>query len=330
MELNRREWLVRAGGFLVATCGLSFVLSASGRDSKVSTFGGPAFGSYWRSTVPYGTDEAFVRRAIESIVTAVDQSMSPFRAGTEISLFNAMKSTKSISVSKPFRTVAGESLRIAGLSGGAFDPTVGPLVNRYGFGPIRGDASASSADITIGDGTIRKARPDATLDLCGIAKGYALDRIAAALDMLGVRDYVAELGGEVLARGSHPQGRPWNIAIEAPIPDESAVQRIIRLDGQALATSGDTINGYTVAGKRYSHIMDVRRSAPVDGGIASVSVIARSAMQADAFATAIMALGPRRGAEFASRNNIATLMLLRDGDSIHETAVAGFSNHVIA
>jgi thiamine biosynthesis lipoprotein len=250
--------------------------------------------------------------------------MSPFRPNTEISRFNAMKSTKSTPVSEPFQNVVAESVRIAALSGGAFDPTVGPLVNRYGFGPIRGEAGGNLSDIEIGDGTIRKARPEVTLDLCGIAKGYALDRIATALTMLGTNEFVVELGGEVFARGLHPQGRPWRVAIEAPIPGVGAAQRIVHLDGQALATSGDTVNGFTFAGKRYSHLIDKRWSAPIDGDVASVSVVARNAMQADALATALMVMGPRRGSAFAAKHNISTLMLLRDGDGIREVTVAGF------
>lgn len=328
MELTRREWLGVAGGLLAATSGFSLVPLASDQGGQVVSLGGLAFGSYWRATVPRGTDEAAVWRQIEAVLTVVDQSMSPFRTGTEISRFNATRSTGSFPASRPFQAVVAESLRISSLSGGAFDPTVGPLANRYGFGPIRGGTGASFADIAVSNGTIRKARPDATLDLCGIAKGYALQEIAAALDSLSVQDFVVELGGEVFARGSHPQGRPWRVAIEVPIAGDSTAQQIVELDGQALATSGDTINGYTFAGKRYNHIIDGRRSAPVDEGIASVSVIARSAMQADALATAIMALGPGQGAEFASSHDVPTLILLRVGGSIREVAVAEFRKHI--
>jgi thiamine biosynthesis lipoprotein len=328
MELTRREWLASAGSLLAATSSLSLVLPLSDRGRKVIAVGGPAFGSYWHATVPSAIHETAVRSQIQAIIDALDQSMSPFRTGTEISRFNAMKSTRLFPASGPLQSVVAESLRIAGLSGGAFDPTVGPLVNRYGFGPIRGDARANFADIAIGNGTLSKATPDVTLDLCGIAKGYALQEIATALDTLGVQDFVVELGGEVFARGSHPNGRPWRIAIEAPLRRDSPAQRIVHLSDLSLATSGDRASSYTYAGRRYSHIMDTRRSAPVDGSIASVSVIAPSAMQADAFATTIIALGPRRGVEFASRHDIPTLLLLRDGKGIHELVLPGFREHI--
>jgi thiamine biosynthesis lipoprotein len=328
MQLTRRKLLAGTCGLLVTACGLAPSLPATGGGRKVVAFGGPAFGTYWRITLPRVADKAAVRLAVEAIVTSVDQSMSPFRAGTEISRFNAMDSGELLPVSKPFEVVVVESLRVAGLTGGAFDPTVGPLVNRYGFGPVTGEARASFADITTGSAAIGKARRNVTLDLCGIAKGYALEKIANAIDLLGIRDFVIELGGEVFARGAHPQGRPWGIAIERPTGGAGVAQRIVHLDGQALATSSDAINAYTFADRRYSHIIDARRGAPIDNGIASASVIARSAMEADALATALMVLGPRRGVEFASRHNVPTLMLMRDGGHIRELIVAGFGDYI--
>ena len=328
MRLTRRELLAGTGGLLATTCVLAPTLPAVRGARQVAAFGGPAFGTYWRISLPRGANEAAARRAAQAVVKSVDQSMSPFRAGTEISRFNAMNSGELLPVSQPFQLVVAKSLSIANLSGGAFDPTVGPLVNRYGFGPITGGARASFADITAGNGTVGKARRDVTLDLCGIAKGYALEKIATALDLLGLNDFVIEIGGEVFARGAHPQGRPWRIGIEHPTAGASVVQRIVHLDGQALATSSDAINAYTFAGRRYSHIIDARRAAPIDNGIASVSVIARSAMEADALATALMVLGPRSGVEFSSKHNVPTLMLIRNGGKIREVAVAGFDDYI--
>ena len=328
MELTRRQWLAGTGSLIAATSGLSMAWAASSSDRQIDTLGGPAFGTYWRATVPRGSDEVALRRTIEAIVKSVDQSMSPYRAETEISRFNAIKSDKLFGVTRHFQSVVSEGIRVAGLSGGAFDPTVGPLVNKFGFGPIKGDAGASFNDIAVGNGIIGKTKPNVTLDLCGIAKGYALDQIVSALDALGVLDFVIELGGEVFARGSHPLDRPWRIAIESPVSGTRVVQRVVHLDGQALATSGDGPNGYAFAGRRYSHVMAPQFAAPVNNGIASVSVIARSGMQADAFATAIMALGPRKGVLFATRHDVPTLLLTRDRKGIQEQTVAGFRDYI--
>ena len=329
MQLTKRELLMGTGGLLATACGLAPTLPAARGDRQVVAFGGPAFGTYWRITLPRSANEAPARRAAQEVVKSVDQSMSPYRAGTEISRFNAMNSGELFSVSPPFQVVVAESLRIADLTGGAFDPTVGPIVNQYGFGPITGEARASFADITTGNGTVGRTKRDVTLDLCGIAKGYALEKIATALDFLGFDDFVIELGGEIFARGTHPEGQPWRIGIEHPTAGASVVQRIVHLDGQALATSSDAINAYTFAGRRYSHIIDARRATPIDNGIASVSVIARSAMEADALATALMVLGPRRGVEFSSKHNVPTLMLIRNGGRIREVAVAGFGDYIL-
>lgn len=329
MRLTRREWLVGAGGLLSSTCGLAPLLAGIGSGGEVVAFGGAAFGTYWRVALPRGADQRTIRRHVEEILASVDRSMSPFRAGTEISRFNAMESDRLFPASLQFQAVVSESLRIAELTGGAFDPTVGPLVNQYGFGPIRGETRARFSDITTGSAVIGKTRRDVTLDLCGIAKGYALDRIVQGLEALGVKHFIAEIGGEVAARGIHPQGRPWQVAIERPAVSTDNVQRVVRLEGCAIATSGDSANGYTFAGRRYCHIVDARHGAPVDNGIASVSVIARTAVEADALATALMVLGKTKGSAFASRHGVPALMLIRDGDRIEDLALAGFGDFIL-
>ncbi len=328
MQQTRREWLKGTGSVLLATFTLAPASTATGGQRRITAFGGSAFGTYWRVSLPTGANRSNLRSAMENVIRSVDEVMSPFRGDTELSRFNVMRSVEPVPASPALHGVVRECLRIANLTNGAFDPTIGPLVNRFGFGPIRGNASANFAEMAAGSGTIRKLKPDVTIDLCGIAKGYALDRMADALSRLGHNDFVIELGGEVFARGSHPEGRPWRIAIEDPVADAGLVQRVIRLDGLALATSGDASNAYTVSGRRYSHIIDPRTAAPVDNGIASVSVIAKSAMLADGLATAFMALGPTRSAKLASRHGIPTLMLLRDGGDIRERAVAGFPNYI--
>lgn len=327
MQLTRREWLIGSGSAVVTTCGAMSSMAAFADEAPVVAFGGPAFGSYWRATFPSGSRASDVRQVIEEIIDGVDAAMSPYRPETEISQFNATRSLRKASVSSMLHTVVAESLRMAALTGGAFDPTVGPTVNRYGFGPIRGGTGARFSDIELHDGAIAKTKANATIDLCGIAKGFTLDRIGEALDRLGHRSFVLELGGEVLARGTHPQGRPWRIAIEDPIAGAERTWRIVRLDGMALATSGTAANAYTVGGRHYSHIIDPRRAAPAKNALASVSVIAHRAMQADALATALMALGPEKGAEFATTHGIPALMLIRQGGRLREQAVAGFAGY---
>jgi thiamine biosynthesis lipoprotein len=315
--------LIGAGTALVAGALPAFA-------AGVRVIGGPAFGTSWRITLPEGEQVEAIAGAIRSIVGSVDAAMSPFRPHSEISLFNASDSCDWQALSPETCAVVSESLDVATLSGGAFDPTVGPIVGRYGFGPIHRLAQGSYRDISARPDTVRKRQPSLTLDLCGIAKGHALDRMVAALDDLGAADFLIELGGEVFARGTHPGGRAWQVGVERPEPGPTLLQRIVRLDGRGLATSGDAVNGYAMAGRRYSHIIDPYRREPANNGIASVSVLMPATVTADALATALMAMGPAEGAALAEREEIPALFIVREGDGLREIMTAGFAAMVIA
>jgi thiamine biosynthesis lipoprotein len=158
-----------------------------------------------------------------------------------------------------------------------------------------------------------------SLDLCGIAKGYALDEIVRALDGL---DFLIELGGEVAARGRHPSGRPWRAGIERP--ESNALQRIVEVDARALATSGDAQQSYVVGGRRYAHVLDPRTQAPVDNGVASVSVLAASGLIADGLATAAMVLGPQAARPLLKAREASALFLMRRPGGLEEVDVNGF------
>jgi FAD:protein FMN transferase len=176
---------------------------------------------------------------------------------------------------------------------------------------------------------VRKAQPDLTLDMCGIAKGHALDRMVDAIEALGSKDFLVEIGGEVATRGQHPEGRPWQVAIESPDPGSQALQRVLDLTGEALATSGDRINGYDHGDRRYSHIIDPHRRRPSSSDLASVSVLAPTAMRADALATALFAMGHEAGPDFAVRNDLPALFLVRDRLGIREIATGAFASRIL-
>lgn len=323
MRLTRRSVLIGAKNTLLAS---TLPALAAG----VRVIGGPAFGTAWRVTLPDGTDEGAIAAAVRSIVELVDKSMSPFRFDSEVSRFNATDTGDWQPLSRETCAVVREGLDVAARGGGAFDLTVGPIVGRYGFGPIRQSSTGSYLDISARGDAVKKLQPRLTLDLCGIAKGYAVDRVVAALDSLGVKDFLIEFGGEVFARGTHPDGRAWQVGVERPVPGPTTFQRIVRLAGRALATSGDAVNGYTIAGRRYSHIIDPRRGEPADNGLASVSVFMSQAATADALATALMAMGPEAGATFAEREEIPALFIVRKGGNLREIMTAGFVDAIIA
>ena len=323
MRLTRRSVLIGAGSAFLAG---ALPASAAG----VRVVAGPAFGTSWRVTLPNGTEEGAIAAAIRSIIDSVDAAMSPFRADSEVSRFNASGSCDWQALSPETCAVVRQSLAVAARSRGAFDPTVGPIVGRYGFGPIREPSTGSYLDIAAREDAVKKTEPSLTLDLCGIAKGHALDRMVAVLDSFRVTNYLIELGGEVFARGAHPDGRAWQVGVARPVPEPTTLQRIVRLDGRALATSGDAVNAYTIAGRRYSHIIDPRRGEPADNGIASVSVFMPAAAIADALATALMAMGPKAGAALADYEEIPALFIVREGGALREIMTGGFADAVIA
>lgn len=323
MRLTRRSLLTGAGSAFLASA-----LPAHAAGTRV--IGGPAFGTSWRVTLPESIEEGAIAAAIRSVVESVDAAMSPFRADSEVSRFNASGTCNWQALSPETCAVVRQSLAVAARSRGAFDPTVGPIVGRYGFGPIRGVSTGSYRDIAARENAVKKSEPGLTLDLCGIAKGQALDRIVAALDVLRVTDFLIELGGEIFARGAHPDGRAWQVGVERPAPGPTTLQRIVRLDGRALATSGDAMNSFMIAGRRYSHIIDPRRGEPADNGFASVSVFMPAAAMADALATALMAMDPEAGVALAEYEEIPALFIVREGDALREIMTGGFADAVVA
>lgn len=323
MQPNRRQILACAGA---VACGWS----TSARADKTSTFGGRAFGSYWRLSMPAGDPGERLRAAVERVIESVDCTMSPYRADSEISRFNAARSTGWVAVTPATHGVVAAALSMAQRCGGAFDPTVGPLVARLGFGPITGRRSGDHRQLALGAGVIRKADPDLSLDLCGIAKGHALDGIVAALDRAGLGSFLFELGGEVFARGHHPSGRPWQVAIEDPRADATGLAHLVALDGRAIATSGNKVNGYDVGGRRYGHIVDPLTGSGIGTTLQSVSVMADRAMLADGLATGMMAMGLARATAFARSQGLDTLLLVRDGRHLKSVTTGDFAARLLA
>ncbi len=223
---------------------------------------------------------------------------------------------------------------------GVFDVTVGPLVNLWGFGPQRGldripepQALAAARErvdyrlLALRDDppALRKARPDLTIDLSAIAKGYGVDEIAGLLESVEVTDYLVDIGGELRARGVNDQGEVWRIGIEQPRADGRQVERIIGLRDTAMATSGDYRNFFEIDGRRYSHIIDPRTGWPVAHRLASVSVLHPSAMTADGWATGLLALGPESALALADREQLAVLLIVISDDGFETRATAAFS-----
>jgi len=277
---------------------------------------GRAFGTTWHVVArDLAAPEALALR-IGSLLDDIDAQMSPFRPDSALTRFNA--AAPRVAVSGDFAEVAQAALDMARISDGAFDPTVGPAVARYGFGPIRGRAG-HWRQIACANGQLSR-QGSVTLDLCGIAKGFAVDRLAKLVSTQTF-DFIVEIGGEIYAQGDWPVG--------IGNPDKGGVHSRIRLGAGAVATSGDAVNHYDVGGRRYSHTIDPATGEPVADNIASVSVIAESAMHADALATALLVMGEERGLAFADEQGVGALYLIRDRGLLRASANTAFKSHTI-
>ena len=308
-------------------------------------FHGHTMGTTYSVTVaslPRAVRREAIQSAIDGVLDEVNRTLSTYDSRSEISRFNANATTDPIAVSPGLRAVAVIAGEVSAATGGAFDITVGPLVQAWGFGVelpaaeiapgpgvidrLRAEVGFDRLELGADGRSLRKTVPGLQLDVNGIAPGYAVDLIAERFDALGVRDYLVELGGEVRARGSSPAGRPWRVAVEAPLSGERKPYALVELDGLAVSTSGDYRDFREVNGRRFSHTIDPRTGAPVTHGLASVSVVHPSAAHADAYATALMVLGPDAGMALAGRLGLAALFIERsaDGQAFTERSTPAF------
>lgn len=286
---------------------------------------GAAFGTGWSVTLPAGRGAERYRRALEAILSEVDRQMSPWRADTVLSGFNRGQAP-ALELPSHMANVTAAALDLARDSGGQFDPSVGPLVARWGFGPITEGAAPDWRALALDNGHLSRAHPGVTLDLCGIAKGYALDLMAEQL-LQHESDLLIDLGGELRGHGLHPSGRPWQVAIEDPRPGASGLRGVIGLEG-AVATSGIAVQSYALDGRRYGHIIDPATAEPVSGSLLSVTVRSGTAMQADGWATALFAAGAQ-GPELARQAGLDALFLSAAGTGLQQEATGDFARALL-
>lgn len=293
----------------------------------VAVLEGAAFGTGWQVVLPPDAGTQGLRAPVEALLAGIDRQMSPWRADSDITRFNRA-GAGGCPVPQETADVAAAALAIAAESGGRFDPSVGPLVARWGFGPIEGDERPDWRGLSAGDGHLGKTRAGLTFDLCGIAKGHALDRMAALLRDRGHGDFLIDLGGELAAGGRHPEGRPWRVAVEDPRPGTAGLAALLQSEGMAVATSGARAQGYELDGRVWGHIIDPASGEPVAEGPASVTVLAPTALAADGWATALAAAGGQ-GPALAAERGIAALFLLRDGTGLRQVMTGDLARHLV-
>lgn len=261
--------------------------------------------------------------AIEGVFARVIAQMSNWQAESDISRFNTLPIGTWVELPSDMMTVLKAGLTMARLSGGAFDPAIGQMVERWGFGPLGMTGPemmpAHPAPWTMIEMADQSARrlADVSLDFSGIAKGFAVDAVAEALRDLGARHFLIEIGGELRGEGIRPDHQPWWVDVETP-PRLSVPTLRIALCGLSVATSGDYIRCRTESGAQLSHSIDPSTGRPIANDVASVTVLQESAMLADAWATAITILGHERGMALATRHDVAARLILRIDDGAIE------------
>lgn len=266
---------------------------------------------------------------IDSLLTSINQEMSTYLPDSSISRFNQRQDDRWFPISTSFLKVIEGAQSISQSSQGAFDITVMPLVNLWGFGTKYNTDIPSQQQIDAGLKTIgyqslqsrshptaiRKVNPHLSIDLSAIAKGYAVDAIALLLEKQNIKQYLIEIGGEIRVGGTNKHHQAWRIAIEKPSRLSREIQQEIALHNIAVATSGDYRNYYEKQGKRYSHTINPKTGKPITHKLASVTVLHPSAMLADAYATTLMVLGEKKGKEYAQQQNVMVYMIIRQQDS---------------
>ena len=285
------------------------------------------------SPAPDERERAALQRQVEQRLQVINQQMSTYLPDSDLMRFNRTGTTDWQAQPAALVTLVEQANRVSELSDGQYDITVGPLVDLWGFGSSGGrDSPPTQQEIDtllsqvgyqhlqtrLDPPALRKTVADLQVDLSSIAKGWAVDQIAELLRAKGFENFLVEIGGEVLARGEKSSGKPWRIAIEQPSFESRAIQRVIELRNMAMATSGDYRNFFTDGGQIYSHTIDPGTGQSVQHRLASVTVLADNCTTADAWATALMALGDQRAPRRADELGLSALFIIRATNGVLE------------
>ncbi len=305
-----------------------------GTDIASMTLNGATMGTRYSATfIPdQTTDLDQLETGLFAAVDLVDRQMSTWTPSSDLMRLNAADVGQDVALPEHLMEVLGAGLTIGRRTNGAFDIGLGDLTGIWGFGALGkqpdalairdnlGKARAPTHEVLTLDpdkGVARKSAPVA-LDLSGIAKGYAVDRMIQCLRTHGVASALASLDGELRAIGTQEDGRPWTVAVERPDYDRRAPLSMITLSDAAIATSGDYRHWIDVGNARLSHTMSRMNGGPVQNDVASVSVVAETCMEADAWATALLVMGPDAGPALARARSLNALFVLRTGQGLEQ------------
>lgn len=310
--------------------------------SREATINGRIMGTYYRVTVAGTAADrlASLGPGVLTVLGNVDRDMSTYRADSALSRVNRAPGGIWSSVPGSLVDVVTLARSVSKSSQGAFDVTAGPLVNLWGFGPeqrltkppspgqiaaVRELVSFKALDVSRQPPALRKAADGVYVDLSAVAKGYAVDAVSRFLTARGVTHYLVDVGGELRAGGLNPDGEAWSVAVETPHPgSQRGIQRLIDLSDKAVATSGDYRNFFEHNGRQFSHLIDPRTGHPVEHGLVSATVVADTAALADAYATAVLVLGPDEGLALLKRRRLHGMLVHKTDDGYRELFTPGF------
>ncbi|WP_099607600.1 FAD:protein FMN transferase [Vibrio coralliilyticus] len=323
-----KKWLVAFASLLV--------LAGCEKPVEQIHLSGPTMGTTYN--IKYIESEGIpspevLQKEVDRLLEEVNDQMSTYRKDSELSRFNQNQTSTPFEVSPQTATVVKEAIRLNGLTLGALDVTVGPLVNLWGFGPearpevvptdeelAARKANTGIQHLTVEGNLLTKDIPNLYVDLSTIAKGWGVDVVADYIQSQGIQNYMVEVGGEMRLKGVNREGVKWRIAIEKPSADERAVQEIIEPGDMAVATSGDYRIYFERDGVRYSHIINPQTGKPIRHKVVSVTVLDKSSMTADGLATGLMVLGEEQGMKIANENDIPVFMIVKTEDGFKEMA----------
>ncbi len=328
--------------------GLFFIISACDKSSPKSYpfhYSGSIMGTSFSikaSQLPVRLTVEQLREEVKARLDAINLRMSTYLKDSELSLLNRLQSTKQQHISPELLEVLLAAEEISELSTGAFDITVAPLVNLWGFGPDMMRYQAPKAEaiqkilaktgytqliVDEQDASITKKIPELSMDLSALAKGYAVDEVALVLENHDITDYLVEIGGEIRLKGVNLQGKKWRIAIEKPVINKRELERVIAISNISMATSGDYRNFFEQEGQRFSHTIDPRTGYPITHKLASVTVLSKTTMLADAWATALMVLGEEAAYDIAEQQKLAVFFIIKTDQGFTERETALFTQY---
>ena len=339
--MKKRNNIVILGILLTA---VTFIYLNRQNQSEYVKNSGMVFGTFYHFTYehPKGKD---LHAELEKVLQDFDNSLSTYNDSSTISKINANISTTTDSL---FNAMFKSAVKVSETTKGAFDISVAPLVNLWGFG-FSGDTHASISQSTIdsisqfigidkvqlSNNTVLKADNRVQLDASAIAKGYSVDIVSEYLEEHNIKNYMVEIGGELRTKGLNPKGKKWIIGIDTPIDDPAAFNRAlierIGISGESMATSGNYRNFYIKDGKKYSHTINPKTGYPVDHNLLSATVLANDCMTADAYATAFMVMGVDKSLELAKNIPGLSLFLIYNDEngSMQTISTGNFSKYIV-